>query len=512
MKKQVDLKTNQEDYALFLPALSGFYSTYVGRQRFAEHVPAERIPAALGGMEGLNFLNSKEGVFHYPWCLYSAGHANLDIGSNPKEDMVRTREEGSFILGDSGGFQIAKGVWEGDWRAGSGCDKAQKKRVDVLNWMEEDYGMGLDIPGWVGRTPRGREATKITTYQEAVDASKYNFEYWMRHRKHKCKFLTVLQGDNHTQADEWYAEMKKYSDPKQFPDDHFNGWAMGSQNKCDPHLVLKRLVTLVYDGLLESGKQDWVHYLGTSKLEWAMMFTDIQRAIRKYHNPTLTISFDCASPFLATANGQVYHENRLADRGTWMYKMSKCVDDKKYATDPRNFRDAVIQDGLFTDFIKSPIIDACGISDICHYKPGDLNKIGKEGRTSWDSFSYALLMGHNIFAHIRAVQDGNARYDFGVVPASLVQEKFEQKFFRDVVDGLFSAGSYGKAMEYVEEHNKWYMDIVGSSANGFLGKKAVNSSTAFGKFFEVEEFVPDTVRDDSGMNEANLNKLEELID
>ena len=82
MKKQVDLKTNQEDYALFLPALSGFYSTYVGRQRFAEHVPAERIPAALGGMEGLNFLNSKEGVFHYPWCLYSAGHANLDIGSN----------------------------------------------------------------------------------------------------------------------------------------------------------------------------------------------------------------------------------------------------------------------------------------------------------------------------------------------------------------------------------------------------------------------------------------------
>ena len=511
---KVDLKTNQEDYALFLPALSGFYATYIGKQRFAEYVDPARIPAGLGGMEGLNFLNPNEGVFQYPWCLYSAGHANLEIGSDPKEDMVRTRDENSFILGDSGGFQIAKGVWEGDWRAGSGCERAQKKRVQVLNWMEEymDYGMGLDIPGWVGRTPRGREATKITTYQEAVDASKYNFEYWMRHRQHRCKFLTVLQGDNHKQADEWYEEMKKYSDPKHFPVDHFNGWAMGSQNKCDPHLVLKRLVSMIYDGLLETGVQDWIHYLGTSKLEWAMMFTDIQRAIRKYHNPTLSISFDCASPFLATANGQVYYENRLNDRGKWSYKMGKSVDDKKYATDSRGFRDAVIQDGLFTDFIKSPIIDACGISDICHYKPGDLNKIGKEGRTSWDSFSYALLMGHNIFAHIRAVQDGNARYDIGIVPASLVQERFDRVFFRDVVDRIFGAKSRAEADRYVEEHNRWYMDIVGSSANGYLGKKAVNSSTAFNSLFSEEEYTVATARDDSGLNDKKLDKLEEQID
>jgi hypothetical protein len=215
---------------------------------------------------------------------------------------------------------------------------------------------------------------------------------------------------------------------------------------------------------------------------------------------------------LATANGQVYYENRLNDRGKWSYKMGKSVDDKKYATDPRGFRDAVIQDGLFTDFIKSPIIDACGISDICHYKPGDLNKIGKEGRTSWDSFSYALLMGHNIFAHIRAVQDGNARYDIGIVPASLVQERFDRVFFRDVMDRIFGAKSRAEADRYVEEHNKWYMDIVGSSANGYLGKKAINSSTAFNSLFTEEEFTAAVARDDSGLNEKKLDKLEEQID
>jgi hypothetical protein len=509
---KADLKTNQEDYALFLPALSGFYATYIGKQRHGNYVDPARIPAGFSSMEALNFLNQKEGVFYYPWCLYSAGHANLELGLDPKEDMVRTRDPGTFILGDSGGFQIAKGVWEGDWRADSGCDKAQKKRHQVLEWMEAymDYGMGLDIPGWVGRTPRGRQATKISTYAEAMDASKYNFEYFIRHRQHKCKFLTVLQGDNHTQANQWYQEMKKYSDPKAYPDDHFNGWAMGSQNKCDIHLVLKRLVDLIYDGLLESGKQDWIHYLGTSKLEWAMAFTDIQRAIRKYHNPTLSISFDCASPFLATANGQVYHENRLADRGKWMYKMSKCVDDKKYATDQRSFRDAVIQDKLFPSFINSPVIDRCGISDICHYKPGDLNKIGKEGRTSWDSFSYHLLMGHNIYAHLIAVQDGNARYDLEIIPGMLIQEKFDRKTFRDLTDRIFSAGSHAAAMAAVDEHSKWYMDIVGSSANGFLGKKAMNAHTQYNMLFiEEEDQLGDLAdRDDSGLDNAPLDKLE----
>jgi len=29
------------------------------------------------------------------------------------------------------------------------------------------------------------------------------------------------------------------------------------------HLVLKRLITLKYDGLLQEGVHDWMHFLGT---------------------------------------------------------------------------------------------------------------------------------------------------------------------------------------------------------------------------------------------------------
>ena len=58
-----------------------------------------------------------------------------------------------------------------------------------------------------------------------------------------------------------------------------NGWAMGGQNMCDIHLVLKRLVALRFDGLLEKGIHDVMHFPGTSKLEWAVLLTDIQRAV-----------------------------------------------------------------------------------------------------------------------------------------------------------------------------------------------------------------------------------------
>ena len=54
-----------------------------------------------------------------------------------------------------GGFQIGKGVWEGDWKDPN-CPKAHKKRDGVLKWMDEymDYGMILDIPAWVSRSRR----------------------------------------------------------------------------------------------------------------------------------------------------------------------------------------------------------------------------------------------------------------------------------------------------------------------------------------------------------------------
>ena len=475
----------QSDYARFLPAVSGFYATFIGKQRFEEYVAYNRVPKHFAnGVESLNFLDPKA-QFHYKWCLYSAGHATLDLNKDaPGEDMFRNRDRStSWCLGDSGGFQIGKGVWEGDWKDPA-CPKASKKRELVLKWMDAlmDYGMILDIPAWVSRSEAGQKATGIREYKDALAATDINNEYFMKNTTGACNFLNVLQGENHTDADNWYAHMKHYSDPKKFPETHFKGWAMGGQNMCDVHLVLKRLVALRHDGLLEKGKHDVMHFLGTSKLEWATLLTDIQRAVRKYHNENWTATFDCASPFLATANGQIYCELETEDRKKWVYRMVPSIDDKALSSDTTQFGKAFVREGKHPSFLDSPITEQLEAKDICIYAPGDLNKVGKEGKTSWDSFSYAIMMGHNVWMHINAVQQANIQYDKGAIPAMLIDETFDRVMFKDIVEAIFATSSRQEAEMVIEEYSRYWMSIIGT--RGAVGKKTVNASTQFGNLFE----------------------------
>jgi hypothetical protein len=528
----------QSQYAVFLPAISGFYATFVGRQRNEQYVDPARFPQGLTDMEQMNWLDSQKALFPYRWSLYSGGHANLDLNKQDwSEDMVRNREPGTFILGDSGGFQIAKGLWEGDWKANSGCPKAQKKRDGVLKWLDNiaDYGMILDIPTWVIHDKNASDKCGIKTLDQAVEATKFNNEYFMKHRRGVknggARFLNVLQGDNHTSAEEWYQLMKDYCDPIKYPDTHFDGWSMGGQNMCDVHLVLKRLVALRYDNLLQEGKHDWMHFLGTSKLEWAVLLTVIQRAVRKYVNPAFTISFDCASPFLATANGQVYFENVFEHDSKWSYRMAPSADDKKYSTDTRKWSDGVVADGIYPRWEDSPISNMLKMKDICIYNAGvpkagvtiteenfrdpelydvlpSMNKNGKWGKTSWDSFSYALLMGHNVWMHLTAVQEANRRFDAGEHPAMMRRDGGNYERFEDIVEAIFAAPDRDTAEAIIEAYSSYWMQIVGT--RGFKGKKAMNARTQFNALFSFEEPEVEQQPEDSvQLDNSKLDQLEQ---
>ena len=568
---QDNLTAKQNDYAVFLPAISGFYATYIGKQRDPVNGPyvdpKTRMPAGMKDMEMMNWLNSAKGLFPYKWSLYSGGHANLDLNKPDwSEDMVRNREPGTLMLGDSGGFQIAKGLWEGEWRDPTSpavlakmaelkakgvehvvdlkpdgtpkhdkngnkkyvkidhvknyqnlLDAAQKKREAVVKWLDgvSDYGMTLDIPTWVIHDKNASDKCGITTLEEAVAATKYNNDYYMRHRKGAknggMKVLNVLQGANHADADRWYDTMKHYCDPSIYPDTHFDGWSMGGQNMCDVHLVLRRLVALRHDGLLKECVHDWMHFLGTSKLEWAVLLTDIQRAVRRYVNPAFTISFDCASPFLATANGQVYHHIDLPHNDKWCYRMSPIADDKKYSTDTRPYGQAVVADGLVDHFDESPISLQLQMKDVCYYQPGMLNKIGKEGKTSWDSFSYALLMGHNVWMHLEAVQRANREYDAGSFPAMMWHQNGDHARFKDIVDAIFATPDREEAEAIIEHYDRYWMDIIGT--RGFKGKKAKNAHSQFNALFEetdVDNDAEDSVQLEQDFSPDQLARLDQL--
>lgn len=385
---QEHLGEYSRDYAIFLPAISSFYSTYISKQRYQSKgcVEESRIPAGFeNGIEGLNFLNPEQGYFTYPTALYSAGHACLDVSKAPERDSMCVERDRKFstIIGDSGGYQIGKGVIKFDWQDFEG-EKANKVRMDILNWLEltSDWAMTLDVPTWAADDLNSPK-TGLTSFQDTLDGTIYNNKFFEKHRQGKTKFLNVLQGDDWETAQIWYNAVKDFE---------FEGWAMGGINMCDMEVMLRRLIIMRDEQKLEG--KDWMHVLGTSQLDWACFLTQVQRQVREHINPSFTMSFDSASAFLSTANGLVYTHNLFTPK-RWSYIMEKAPDDKNLKNSDMPFP------------FNSPIGNRLNMGDICYYGHGDLNKVNKEGNTSWDSFSYALMMGHNVYQHIRAVQIAN---------------------------------------------------------------------------------------------------------
>ncbi len=483
----VDLTPLQKDYAVYLPAISSFYSTYVAKQRLEEFIPQDRIPKDFDrGIEGMNFLNPEQGYFYYKYALYSAGHAQLDINkAMTQESMIQQRDRGNtLILGDSGGYQIGKGVLKFDWLNFEGAE-ANKTRQKILEWLEvtSDWSMMLDVPTWACdhiHSPK----TGLKSFEDCLEKTRHNNKYFLENRLGVTKFLNVLQGGDWATAEKWYEGVKEFSDTNKWGDKAAEGWAMGGANMCKMPITLRRLITMKFEGLLEG--KDWMHFLGTAQLDWACYLTLIQRQIRKHINENFTISFDCASPFIATAHGLVYTNAQHTNK-RFSVIMDKAPDTKSLAGRhdiPFPFE---------SDFGRR-----LSIADICHYAPGMLNKIGKEGKTSWDSFAYALMMGHNVECHIKAVQRANQLMDIECAKFSPdwrmwgIEGKKEKDYsewvpnkilyFNNFVEELFSKPTKEEAFAMITTGKRFLESLEGARLQGGP------ADNEFNNLFTIEDF------------------------
>jgi hypothetical protein len=508
-KPPVDLSPLQRDYAVYLPAISSFYSNYIAKQRLEDFVPTDRIPTGFDrGIEGMNFLNLEQGYFTYKYALYSAGHAQLDLQKAYTQDsMIHQRDRNNtMILGDSGGYQIGKGVIKFDWKDFEG-PAANKLRDDILAWLEStaDWSMLLDVPSWAC-DPVNRDRTGLKSFKDCLNKTRFNNEYWLSRRQGKTKFLNVLQGSDWDTAEEWYQGVKEYSDNKIWKNNACEGWAFGGVNMCKMDITLKRLMTLREDGLLEG--KNWIHFLGTAQLDWSCYLTSIQRQLRKHINEEITISFDCASPFVATAHGLVY-TNPIHTPKKWSTVMDKAPDNKALAESDIPFP------------FESEIGRRLVMGDICHYAPGMLNKIGKEGKTSWDSFAYALMMGHNVYCHIAAVQRANQLSDIEHKRFNKTWRNWEKLnskdsskdepspyvprnilYFETFVNELFQTKSKKEAFELLDSAKTFISTLDGARLQGGPARNKFHS------FFEVEEVTNSEEIDVADPTDEALMKLE----
>ena len=497
-------------YAKYLPAISGFYTTHLGKYEADNNfIPKDRIPEQFElGIEGLNFLDKDNSYFEYKYGLFSAGHAERNLAKcNDREPMIHKRDrKNTTIVGDSGGFQIATGVIKLDW-ATVMTPAGDKLREEILRYLEHtaDWSMTLDVPAFAAIPPLS-EKTGLTKFEDCLDITEYNLKYFMRNRvPGATKFLNVLSGSDNENSKIWYERVIPYSMPDAveamgYPRNHtLEGWAFAGINMKNMKTVLERLLNLRDDNLLEG--KDWIHFLGVGRLDWACHLTNIERVIRKYHNPNINISFDAASPFVAAGGYALSYNYNYFKPDQLTYAMGRGLDNKG------------LKGSKLAMPFQGPIMERLTVGDMCVMGPNDANKHGKIGKTSWDTTTYALVMAHNVYNHIQAVQEINrlADIEYQIRPDVNYKDWFINRnkkkktglsdfvpsgilYFKNFVDVLFdpkNTDPYGML-----NNNTLFLDYISFGDT--------RTATEFNTFFDH----PPTVEEMAGMDDMSAELIE----
>jgi hypothetical protein len=478
------------DWSIFLPSISQMY--VLAHSRGWDRQPVD--------MKMLDFLDENNAShFHYPYGLYSAGHAHLDLTkSDEREPMIQKRDKQKTIMvGDSGGFQAATGVLDFDWENPMG-EKAVAQRIELMRWLEHtsEYSMVLDWPTWAintGRLPStlmicdpttgdntapdtpGRIPMTVTNdpFNNCMNGTIWNNEFFIKHRvPGATKFLNVLHGRSVEEAHIWYDNMSPFSDKKKYGDRAFEGWALGGSTGGDPGLAARLIVRLRDDNLLD-GDDRWIHVLGRSRLTTSAYLTILNQALKKHVNPGIQVSFDAASAFLYAVNGNYVVDKNISPKGLNLVSAefpmhSKFIDSNEpmiYNLDADRLN--------HPNHYKSPVSKLLTMGDFI-LPPDEKSK--KDYRM--DTASYYYIMAHNVQSQLEAIEEVNRRLD-GPDAIDHIPTIFLE--YRDFINRVLTSET---PMSIIEKEADRYSDMI---SGGRGGVSAIDDQTMFPKTATLDD-------------------------
>ncbi len=428
----IDLTPRWNDYAVYLPAIQSWYSTMV----YSDRMRNKTRPFPKGiSLRDLDYLNPKSKLWHYGYGLYSAGLFSDDA---PRACSVANRDKSrTIILGDSGGYQIGIGTFPGTQhikkektpdgvvRAWTACGDVRKR---VLNWLESnsDYAMTIDMPLWARESPQSSSPFKICTERQLLDMTVENLKFIDKYKRGNTKWLNVIQGTDDKNSKMWWDAVKHY---------RFGGWALagsvGWRGGLDS--VLHNILMMRDEGAFVDG-QDWLHVLGVSQPTWAVLFSAIQRELRKI-NPKLRISYDSASPFqmVGKYHDTVRYPKFTKDLKSWVMSASEVQTNSIYAN----------TNGKYHFPFSSPIGEIMTLDHI------NVNSGAYQGKPT-DHISWLLMINHTLYVYVRSFLEANE--------ITFLDRSQAQKFVPDEILGAI------EFIEYVFSIKKWKSEIKNNQA------------------------------------------------
>ena len=236
------------------------------------YIPAYTGAYNLDFVEDDELILSENSKIKHPYLLISAGHnLNLDI----KKYNIDLKK--NLILGDSGGYQIA-------------TDKVKYSdhlRKKIFDWLENNtnYAMNLDSPPYAYKNSDYK-----LSFEDALEISYKNFDYFYHNQSGKTKFLNVIHGQNIDDNEKWYSRVKDFN--------FSGGWSIGSVVGTYNALfsILLSFSILYQNGEIDKfNTESILHILGFSKVREII---HIQYLVQKLREKSydFMVTYDSSSP------------------------------------------------------------------------------------------------------------------------------------------------------------------------------------------------------------------------
>ena len=349
------------------------------------HTYRDNVPhGSFATLSEFNWYDGKKPRFRHPYALYSAGHAELDLANAPIVDRMlfeRDRDT-TFLLADSGGFQIVKGVWK--------LDEMSSILPSVVKWQEAiaDLAVVLEVPVWTKINGRQIE------FEHALALSNSNLRDYARCSTGKVKFLNTLHGSDFGEACRWFETTKWFNE-----EGFAVGWCFCSAMSHNLHLALK---VLLY--MLDQGYQpEYLHILGQGSPQVAIVCDIMRRTVSRAYGSKnskrkpLVVTSDSSSEFKSIGQFGTVYERAVEQKGAAIASAPFQIKASPFESADRSAFPAA---RTYPD-VEGPILGKYDKGVVF----GDiLAPVGHNSLYNLDEVSLAILTAHNVWVKLDAIE------------------------------------------------------------------------------------------------------------
>ena len=374
--------------------------------------------------------------WRHPHFLVTAGHHYKKMDFRDQLGL----DDGTFVFGDSGGFQIATGALKWD----------STIREKIFHWLEanSDVAANLDIP------PR---VTFENRFQDSMDISFDNFKYFEKNQSGKTKFLNVIQGTFSDEYKEWYHKFKDFD---------FKGWCIGGPKKLVDFMYV--IALMLQEREFEKGHVEYIHLLGISKISDFFILATLQKLLNTLTGNRIQLMSDSSSPGQYPVFGTYLHSgNYKTQTFTELYFPKNAEYRRK--THIRNGKDGTITIDKTQHVPCSINCPAC--NDFTY------EYLGGQTTTGLDRYSQEgmpRMVVHNTHLYCEIVKDINKLTDSHV---ELLETAIPKELFNVILSLHEMFSDPDNAMNVYSTYKKTYKKFGGESIS-------TTDIKQFNKFFK----------------------------